>query len=149
MKKLTLLTVVFIFTFSINAQKAIQEFDFNGTFINVKNDVSFFGNATFVSDRNGVPNSAIRVVNSSIEATVLNLPVANSSRTVSVWVKYNDITKANYIWGYGSSYNARYFGLLQQIATDSQSDLYLAGCGAENDVIVSTTIIPDTWYNYT
>lgn len=149
MKKMTLLAVVFLFTFSIKAQKAIHEFDFNGSFSNAKNDVSFSGNATFVNDRTGVPNRAIRVVNSYIEATVLNLPVANSSRTVSVWVKYNDLTKENYIWGYGSSYNARYFGLIQQKATDSRSSLNLAGSGDENDISVTTTVHPDTWYNYT
>ncbi|PVX44382.1 concanavalin A-like lectin/glucanase superfamily protein [Flavobacterium sp. 103] len=148
MKKMTLLTVVFVFTFSINAQTAIQEFDFNGTLSNTKNEISFSGKAMFVNDRAGVPNSAIRLSNSYIEAMVLNLPPANSSRTVSIWVKYNDVTKANYIWGYGSLYNARYFGLLQQIATDSKSDLNLAGCGDENDVIVSTAVSSNIWYNY-
>lgn len=148
MEKLTLLTVVFVFTFSINAQTTIQEFDFNGTLTNTTNDVSFSGNAIFVNDRKGVPNGAIRLTNSYIEAMVLNLPPANSSRTVSIWVKYNDLTKPNYIWGYGSLYYARYFGLLQEIATDSKSDLNLAGCGDENDAIVTTTVTPDTWYNY-
>lgn len=149
MKKITLLTVVFVFTFSINAQTAIQEFNFNGTLSNVKNDVSFSGNAKFVNDRAGVPNRAISIINSTVEATVLNLPLANSSRTVSVWIKYNDLTNVNYIWGYGSSYNARYFGLIQQRATASKSDLNLAaGYGTDNDVIVTTTVVPNTWYNY-
>jgi hypothetical protein len=148
MKKLLLLTVVFVFAFLANAQTPIQEFNFDGTFSNTKNDISFSGDAKFVSDRAGVANSAIRVVNSAIEVTVLNLPVANSQRTVSIWVKYNNIATANYVWGYGSSYNARYFGLLQQNTSTTKSDLNLAGWGPTNDVIVTTTIAQNTWYNY-
>lgn len=148
MKRLLLLTVVFVFTFLANAQTPIQEFNFDGTFSNTKNDISFSGNAKFVSDRTGVANSAIRVTNSYMEVTVLNLPVANSSRTVSIWVKYNDITTANYVWGYGSSYNARYFGLLQQSTATAKSDLNLAGWGSANDVIITTTLAQNTWYNY-
>ena len=117
-------------------------------FSNTKNDISFSGDAKFVSDRTGVANGAIRVTNSAIEATILNLPVANSQRTVSIWVKYNDIATANYVWGYGSSYNARYFGLLQQSTITTKSDLNLAGWGPTNDVIVTTTIAQNTWYNY-
>jgi hypothetical protein len=148
MKKLLLLTVVFVFTFLANAQTPIQEFNFDRTFSNTKNDISFSGDAKFVSDRTGVANGAIRVTNSAIEATILNLPVANSQRTVSIWVKYNDIATANYVWGYGSSYNARYFGLLQQSTITTKSDLNLAGWGPTNDVIVTTTIAQNTWYNY-
>jgi hypothetical protein len=148
MKKLLLLTVVFVFTFLANAQAPIQEFNFDRTFSNTKNDISFSGDAKFVSDRTGVANGAIRVTNSAIEATILNLPVANSQRTVSIWVKYNDIATANYVWGYGSSYNARYFGLLQQSTITTKSDLNLAGWGPTNDVIVTTTVAQNTWYNY-
>lgn len=148
MKKILLFTVVFVFTFLTNAQTSIQEFNFDGTLSNLNNDISFTGDIKFVNDRTGTANSAIRVANSVIEMTALNLPAANSSRTVSIWVKYNDISKVNYIWGYGSSYNAGYFGLLQQSATTSKSDLNLTGCGAANDVIVTTTIAQNTWYNY-
>ena len=148
MKKLLFLATAFVFTFSTNAQTPIQEFNFDGSFSNTKNDISFSGNAKFVRDRGGIANGAIRVVNSTIEATVLNLPVGNSARTVSIWVKYNDITAANYVWGYGSSYNARYFGLLQQNTSTTKSDLNLAGWGPANDVVVTTTLAQNTWYNY-
>jgi len=148
MKKTVLLSAVFVFTFLANAQTPIQEFNFDGTLANTKNDISFLGNVKFVSDRTGAANSAIRVVNSAIEVTALNLPVANSQRTVSIWVKYNDIATANYVWGYGSSYNARYFGLLQQSTTTAKSDINLAGGGAANDVIVTASLANDTWYNY-
>lgn len=148
MKKIVLLIVMLLFTYAVNAQTPIQTFNFNGTLGNMNNDILFSGNAIFVNDRTGAANSAVRVTNSAIEATVLNLPVANSSRTVSIWVKYNDVTSVNYIWGYGSSYNARYFGLLQQSTESSKSDLNLAGWGPANDVIVTTSVDPNTWYNY-
>lgn len=148
MKKLLLL-LVFVIAFQVKAQEAIQEFNFNGKLSNIQNSISFSGIIEYVSDRTGEANSAVRITNTAIEATIQNLPLSNQARTVSIWVKYNDITTANYIWGYGSSHNAQYFGLLQQSTTTSKSDLNLAGWGSTNDVIVTTMITPDTWYNYT
>lgn len=149
MKKIILLTIVFVFSFQVNAQTAIQEFNFNGTLSNNTNTISFWGDAKYVKDKVGTPNSALRVTNTVFEVSMPNLPLSNSKRTVSVWVKYNDVSTANYIWGYGSLANAQYFGLLQQSATSSKSDLNLAGWGPTNDVIVSTTITSGVWYNYT
>lgn len=149
MKKIILLTVLFVFSIKVNAQTPIQEFNFNGTLTNTDNTISFSGIVKYVNDRNGIANNAIRVVNTPLEATISNLPLANRKRSISIWIKYNDLSTANYIWGYGSLTNAQYFGLLQQSTTTSKSDLNLAGWGPANDVIVTTTIAPDTWYNYT
>ncbi|MGQ7947408.1 LamG domain-containing protein [Flavobacterium sp. WC2509] len=148
MKKI-ILFAVFVFSSQVNAQTAIQEFNFNGTLSNTAKTILFFGDAKYVKDRAGVVNSALRVTNSALEATIPNLPLSNSQRTVSIWVKYNDVATANYIWGYGSLTNAQYFGLLQQGTTTSKSDLNFAGWGPSNDVIVTTTITSGTWYNYT
>lgn len=149
MKKIILLPAVLVFSVLVNAQNAIQEFNFNGSLSNTSNTISFLGDAEYVKDRSGVNHSALRISNNIIEAAIPDLPLSNSQRTVSIWVKYNDVTKANYIWGYGSLTNAQYFGLLQQNATDSKSDLNLAGWGPANDVIVTTTIVTGIWYNYT
>jgi hypothetical protein len=149
MKKIILLTVMLVFSFPVNAQTAIQEFNFNGTLSNTKNDISFSGTAKFVKDRTGTVNNAIRITNTILEATISNLPLSNATRTVSIWVKYNDVSVANYIWGYGSLTSAQYFGLLQQSTTNTKSDLNLAGWGPTNDVIVTTTIASGIWYNYT
>lgn len=147
MKKI-LLTLMFVSFLNVNAQNPIQEFTFNGTLINTKNTTSFMGTNNFVTDRNGVANNAQRLVNKAMEAVIPDLPQDNSARTVTIWVKLNDITKANYIWGYGTAYNAQYCGLLQQGTTSSNSDLSLAGWGASNDVIVSTSLLKNTWYQY-
>jgi hypothetical protein len=146
MKKTLLL---FIFTFQLFSQTPIQEFKFDGDRSNVENSNSFLGVANYVNDRAGVANSALRVDNTVLEITIPNLPLSNNPRTVSVWVKYNDISIANYIWGYGDSFNAQYFGLIQQSATNAKSDLNLASWGPSNDAVVSTSIAVNTWYNYT
>ncbi|GIQ60073.1 LamG domain-containing protein [Flavobacterium collinsii] len=147
MKKL-LLTLMFVSYLNINAQNPIQEFNFNSTLNNTDNTASFVGVANFVADRAGVAKGAQRLTNKAMEAVVENLPQGNSPRSVSIWVKLNDIASANYIWGYGTAYNAQYCGLLQQGTASSNSDLSLAGWGASNDVIVSVSLAKDVWYQY-
>lgn len=147
MKKI-LLTVLFVSFLSAAAQNPIEEFTFNGTLVNAKNTTSFMGTNNFVEDRNGVANSAQRLINKGMEAVIPELPQDNKARTVTLWVKLNDIETANYIWGYGTAYNTQYCGLLQQGTSSSVSDLSLAGWGASNDVIVSVPLVKDRWYLY-
>jgi len=148
MKKL-LLTAVFVSFLNVNAQTPIQEFNFNGTLNNTANTTSFIGTYNFVADRAGGIKGAQRLNNKALEAVIDNLPQGKTERTISIWVKFNDISNANYIWGYGSPQNAQYCGLLQQGTTTSNSDLNLAAWGASNDVIVSTSLEKNIWYNYT
>ena len=148
MKKF-LLSVMFVSYLNATAQNPIQEFNFNGTLNNESNTISFMGSNEFVPDRSGIAGNAQRLNNKALEAVVDDMPQGNKARTVSIWVKFNDIASANYIWGYGSAYNAQYFGLLQQSTFSSNSDLSLAGWGAANDVIVSTSLAKGVWYQYT
>ncbi|MEO6177794.1 MAG: LamG domain-containing protein [Flavobacterium circumlabens] len=147
MKKI-LLTLLFVSYLNVNAQTPIQEFNFDATLNNTNNTTSFIGTGNFVTDRNGVIKGAQRLANKAMEAVIDNLPQNNKSRTVSVWVKFNDIASANYIWGYGTAYNAQYCGLLQQGTASFNSDLSLAGWGPSNDIIVSATLLKDVWYQY-
>ncbi|MEN2488504.1 LamG domain-containing protein [Flavobacterium sp. B11] len=148
MKKL-LLAVLFVSFLNVNAQTPIQEFNFNGTLNNTANTISFIGTNNFVVDRAGVVRGAQRLNNKALEAVIDDLPQGKSSRTISIWVKFNDISNPNYVWGYGNPLNAQYCGLLQQGTTSSNSDLSLAAWGASNDVIVSTPLEKNVWYNYT
>jgi len=148
MKKF-LLTFLFVSYLNVNAQTPIQEFSFNGTLNNTANTTSFMGIDNFVADRAGEVKGAQRLTNKALEAVIDNLPQGKSARTISIWVKFNDISNANYIWGYGNAYNAQYCGLLQQGTASSNSDLSLAAWGASNDVIVSTPLEKYVWYNYT
>ncbi len=147
MKKL-LLATMFVSILSVNAQNPIQEFNFNGTLVNTKNTTSFMGTNNFVADRNGIVNGAQRLVNKGMEAIIVDLPQNNSARTITLWVKLNNIATPNYLWGYGTAYNAQYCGLLQQGTTSTNSELSLAGWGASNDVIVSTPLEKNLWYSY-
>jgi len=148
MKKI-LLTLMFVSYLNVDAQNPIQEFNFNGTLNNTSNTTSFMGTDNFVTDRSGTVKGAQRLSNKALEAVIDNLPQENSARAISIWVKLNEISSANYIWGYGTAYNAQYCGLLQQGTTSLNSDLSLAGWGATNDVIVSVPLSKEIWYNYT
>lgn len=140
---------MFVSYLNVNAQNPIQEFNFNGTLNNTANTTSFMGTNNFVADRAGLVKGAQRLANKALEAVIDDLPQGDNARSVSIWVKLNDITSANYIWGYGTAYNAQYCGLLQQGTASSNSDLSLAGWGASNDVIVSTPLEKNVWYQYT
>lgn len=140
---------MFVSYLNATAQDPIQEFNFNSTLNNTSNTTSFIGSNNFVNDRAGVAKSAQRLTNKAMEAVIDNLPQGNNARSVSIWVKFNDTAVANYVWGYGTAYNAQYCGLLQQATTSNTSDLSLAGWGASNDVIVATPISKEVWYQYT
>ncbi|MCI9845783.1 LamG domain-containing protein [Flavobacterium pectinovorum] len=147
MKKLLLMLIIIV-TFNVDAQEPIQEFNFNGTLHNTQNTITFMGDGNYVMDRMGITKSAQRLTNKSLEAIIDNLPQGSGSRTISIWVKMNDITVANYIWGYGTPYNAQYCGLLHQGTTTSNANLNFAGWGASNDIIINVDIAKNTWYQY-
>lgn len=146
--KRILLTLIIIISSDIYAQVPIHEFNFNGTLHNTKNTISFTGTENYVTDRAGNEKSAQRLTNKALEAVIDNLPQNDSPRTITVWIKMNDIASPNYIWGYGSAYNAQYFGLLQQATTTTNSNLSLAGWGASNDLIVNVPLNRNIWYQY-
>ena len=147
MKK-TLLTLIIFISLEVGAQIPIHEFNFNGTLQNTKNTISFMGAENYVTDRMGNEKGAQRLTNKALEAVIDNLPQNNKPRTITIWIKMNDLSSANYIWGYGSAFNGQYFGLLQQGIKNSNSDLSLAGWGVSNNIMVNTSLIKDTWYQY-
>ncbi|MCC9064251.1 LamG domain-containing protein [Flavobacterium piscisymbiosum] len=148
MKKL-LLTLLFVSFLNTNAQNPVQEFNFNGNLNNTDNTISFLGTPNFVNDRIGVAKGAQRLTNKVLQGVVGDLPQDNKPRSISIWVKFNAIASANYIFGYGSAVNTQYFGLLQQAASSGNSDLSLVGWGDTNNIIVSVPLAKDVWYQYT
>lgn len=147
MKKMIFILLI-VFSINVDAQEPIHEFNFNRSLENTLNSISFMGTANYVEDRTGKAYSAQRLTNKALEATIDNLPQNNSPRTITIWVKMNDISSANYIWGYGTAYNAQYFGLLHQATSSVNSDLSLAGWGSANDIIINTPLEINKWYNY-
>ncbi|MNF34502.1 hypothetical protein D3C84_153440 [compost metagenome] len=145
-----ILVLLFLYCFSNSySQTPIQDFNFNGSLVNKLKTATFNGTVKYVTDKTGNPKGAIRLINEGLEANIGNLPQGNTPRTVSIWIKFNDIKEANYIWGYGSAANAKYCGLLHQGAYSTTSDLCIAGWGPSNDLITTTTLAENTWYNYT
>lgn len=143
-----LLTLMFVSFFNANAQNPVQEFDFNGSLNNGDKTISFLGTSTFVNDRMGAANGALRLTNKALQTVVGDLPQDNKPRSISIWVKFNTIASVNYLFGYGSPVNAQYFGLLQQSVAGGNSELSLAGWGAGNDVLASVPLAKGIWYQY-
>jgi hypothetical protein len=88
----------------------------NYTFDNTLNDVNganpfatkagmFYG-----TDRAVIPNKAL-FIDMGTEVSLANLPVSNSSRTISFWIKPTQINGANRILSYGSPTTALAYGV--------------------------------------
>ncbi|MDQ6469465.1 LamG domain-containing protein [Flavobacterium sp. LHD-80] len=147
MKKL-LLTLMFVAFLNSNAQNPVQEFTFNGTLSSTDGTITLLGASNFVNDRMGTAKAAQRITNKVLQGVVGELPQENKPRSISFWVKFNNVAAANYILGYGAAVNSQFFGLLQQPAISGNSDLSLVGWGDTNNVIVSTPLQKEVWYQY-
>ncbi len=139
---------MFVSFLNSNAQNPVQEFNFNGNLNSADNSISFLGTPVFVNDRNGIAKGALRLTNKALQAVVGELPQANKPKTISVWVKFNTVNTANYIFNYGAPVNGQYFALIQQPATSGLSDLSLVGWGDANNLVVSVPLVKETWYMY-
>lgn len=110
-----------------NEGQSLTEYTFDNTFNNKKGTEPFFAASglTFVPDRNGNPNGALNFSNvNGTEATILNLPYYNYPRTISIWVKPNNIVNGayNYPFYYGDQnkyFLAHYTGNRITASSDS------------------------------
>jgi len=143
-----LLTLMFVSFLNSNAQNPVQEFNFNGNLNSSDNSISFLGAGNFVNDRMGTPKAAQRLTNKVLQGVVGDLPQDNKPRSISLWVKFNSIVSANYLFGYGTAVNTQYFGLLQQAVAAGNSDVSLVGWGDANNVIASVPLQKEVWYQY-
>lgn len=135
--------ISYLLIISINstAQGLLHEFNFDGTLNNTKNTISFTGTENYVDDRTGTPKGAQRISNKSIQAIIDDLPQDNAPRTVSIWIKFNELKEIHNLWGYGMNYNAQFFGLSQQADA-------VKGATVTDDVISNAAIEKNTWYQY-
>ncbi|KAF2518084.1 LamG domain-containing protein [Flavobacterium foetidum] len=138
---------MFVNFLNVYAQNPVQEFTFNGSLSSVDNTISFLGTPLFVNDRMGNPKSALRL-NKAYQAVVGELPQGNKPKTISIWIKFNAVNTANYIFNYGTPANGQYFALIQQSVSGGNSDLSLVGWGDTNNIIVSVPLVKETWYMY-
>ncbi|MTH14419.1 LamG domain-containing protein [Flavobacterium sp. LC2016-01] len=147
MKKL-LLILMFVAFLNSNAQNPVQEFTFNGTLSSSDNSITLLGAPNFVNDRMGTAKAAQRITNKVLQGVVGELPQENKPRSISFWVKFNNVASANYILGYGAAVNAQFFGLVQQPVASGNSDLSLIGWGDANNIVVSLPLQKEVWYQY-
>lgn len=87
--------------------KPIASYTFNSTYNNVDGNSPFAttSGTSFVTDRHGNANSALRIEQFGTTATIPNLPYGNAARTISVWVTRNTnagIFDINNIYHYGT-----------------------------------------------
>lgn len=147
MIKIIILVLLIYTTFSYS-QSPIHEYNFDGTLANQDRSATFFGNAQFTMDRFGNNKKALRVNNETIIANMDNLPQHNAPRTISIWVKFNDIANANYIWSYGTATNNAFCGLIHQGTSSTESSVCVAAWGNMNDFVTHLTLEKEVWYNY-
>lgn len=103
-----------ILTFTTTDDTPIANYPFNNSYDNSNGQNPFSTtNTSFVTDRHNNPMGAIRVgsTNSPITATIPNLPIANSSRSVSFWFKKPSHTVAVGLFAYGASVSLQTFGV--------------------------------------
>lgn len=117
----------------INPSTAIAEYNFDNNYNNIYGNTPFAGSGlTFDDDRHGNPSSALRIAsgsgNNGASATITNLPLGNSPRTVSIWVLQTTTSSDNYVYRYGTLTTNNVYGLSNQGAN-------LVNFGFANDLV--------------
>ncbi len=88
----------------------LHEFRFNNSYTSTLGTATFsnIGETSFVTDRNGITNSALNINNGFAVATISNMPTGSNPRTISLWVKLNTFHSLgfNYLYNYGPGANA-------------------------------------------
>jgi hypothetical protein len=122
----------------------LHEFKFNNSYSNEANTSTFASGTgiTFVTDRNGVTNSAIKIANTSTTASVSGLPYGNLiPRTVSFWAKFISLTTGDSnVYSYGAS-NAYNTGVVTSGA--------IAALGPGGNHAITLTNSTGTWNLFT
>jgi hypothetical protein len=97
---------------SLNAQTKIYDFRFdNSLTASVGTGTFVSSGSSFITDRNGNANNSLSLTNQAI-ASLSNLPIGNSERTVSLWFKVpNAPSSAANIVRYGAFSGAGVFGV--------------------------------------
>ena len=156
MKKITLL-LVFISMLNF-AQTPIQVFTFDGTMSNNANTATFAGqganaaaNTSYVAGVSNRLNTALECAggNTSYLTTITNLPVGNSSRTISFWFKNTCTAFCNQnVFSYGANSSNQAYGLTI-FANNSGAGNQFNNYGFGNDVTGNFgALLQGQWYLY-
>jgi Concanavalin A-like lectin/glucanases superfamily/Secretion system C-terminal sorting domain len=155
MKKNLLLTILFK-TAICFAQTPIQVFKFDNSMSNNANTSIFTGyginpsgNTSFGTDRSGKALSALACAGggTSYSATIANLPVGNSPRTISFWFRSDNNFQNQHIFSYGQNNTNQAHGYSVYTGSGFTSSYY--GFGNDmNNGIGSTAYLQGQWYLY-
>nr|MCU0321001.1 LamG domain-containing protein [Chitinophagaceae bacterium] len=141
----TLLSILCIYI--VKSQTPIHVFNFDGSLTNTANTVTLTrsGSATttYAADRFGFANKAcVNPLGQALQATINNLPLGNSARSVSIWVNFSGgFSNTHFIWSYGTNLTSQAFGLTQEPAS-------VINYGWANDHVATLGYVQGNWYNY-
>lgn len=116
----------------------LYQFDFDNNYSDITGNKSFATTGTFAVDRNGNSNSALKFTNTETTVNLENLPIGNSSRSVSIWFNMQTYYTDNLLFGYGIPSANQYYGFS---LTSSQINNYAWA----NDLTSATSIPLNTW----
>ena len=97
-------------SFTTGSKITVAEYSFDNVYTNFIGNNAFASSAgtSFGTDRNGNPNSALVVNNTTVNGQIPGLPIDASTRTVSIWAKIDSNSVENYPFSYG--------GILQDLS---------------------------------
>lgn len=116
----------------------VYQFNFDNSYSDITGNKNFTTEGVFTLDRNGNPNNALRFTNTAATVNLENLPVGNSSRSISIWLKMHTYWGDNYLFGYGTQSANQYYGFS---LTSNQINNYAWA----NDLTSPTSIPLNTW----
>ena len=116
----------------------MYQFNFDNSYSDITGNKNFTTEGVFTLDRNGNPNNALRFTNTAATVNLENLPVGNSSRSISIWLKMHTYWGDNYLFGYGTQSANQYYGFS---LTSNQINNYAWA----NDLTSPTSIPLNTW----
>lgn len=123
-------------------------YPFNTTSANQNNAETFLEiTGATLTYTTGIANNAMNcVAGTTYTTTISSLPLGNSARTISLWIKPNYSSTPVNIFNYGGSASGNKFGLYYSAATGT---LTFQGSGINDKAINNTYLFPNTWYNLT
>lgn len=93
-----------VFSFKTKTTGPIIEYTFDNTLNNTSGTEPFASNAgiSYVPNRFGIANKAMNINGTGTTANITSLPIGQSSRTISVWIRPTQVNSDNVLFTYGT-----------------------------------------------
>lgn len=150
MKKCLLATLFFIISLLGYSNRKLQITFDNSTIVDQTGNCNIIQSSgiTFTTDRFGNPNSAASFDDGDyILGEATSLPINKSERTISLWVKLDDLEEAGVLFGYGycEPYGSGFGIMLNQSCGAGYCGAKITGFSYGNDVQVPFNYPLDSW----